>query len=173
MIDRKMILAALAGLAFVAVRQEQADTAARLVGAAEAPLRWLGHLVVPTSHSDLQFATTEARRALGETQFVAARAAGQRLGLEEAVTLGLTVVAPDPESDHSGSAPAIPDPFALTRRERDVLRLLVEGKTDREIAGTLFISRRTAQEHVSNILSKMGVTNRTEAAAVSLRSGFR
>ena len=52
----------------------------------------------------------------------------------------------------------------LTARERDVLRLLAEGLTDRDIAAALTISSRTVETHVSNVLHKLGVRNRAEAA---------
>ena len=58
---------------------------------------------------------------------------------------------------------------ALTPRERDVLALIAEGRTDRQIAEALFISPRTVAMHVSSILAKLGVTNRGEAAAVAHR----
>ena len=53
----------------------------------------------------------------------------------------------------------------------EVLALLAEGRTNRQIADSLFISESTAGVHVSNILGKLGVTGRTEAAAVALRGG--
>jgi len=53
----------------------------------------------------------------------------------------------------------------LTRREVEVLRLLGEGLTNAEIAGRLFISTKTAGNHVSNILMKLGLRNRSQAAA--------
>ena len=62
--------------------------------------------------------------------------------------------------------------MALTRREVEVLALLAEGRTNRQIADTLFISESTAEVHVSNILGKLGVSGRTEAAAVALRGGL-
>jgi DNA-binding CsgD family transcriptional regulator len=61
---------------------------------------------------------------------------------------------------------------ALTERERDVLRLLARGLSNRQIGGELFISPKTASVHVSNILGKLAVTNRTEAAAVAHREGL-
>jgi DNA-binding CsgD family transcriptional regulator len=57
----------------------------------------------------------------------------------------------------------------LTAREREVLALLTTGATNRMIARSLFISERTASVHVSNILTKLGVANRTEAARLALR----
>ena len=61
---------------------------------------------------------------------------------------------------------------ALTARERDVLRLLSQGRTNREIAGELFIAPKTASVHVSNILGKLGASSRTEAAAIAYREGL-
>ena len=57
----------------------------------------------------------------------------------------------------------------LTPREREVLTLLADGKTNKEIAELLSISTGTARLHVSNILGKLGVTNRTEAARLALQ----
>ncbi len=57
----------------------------------------------------------------------------------------------------------------LTEREREVLALMVEGFSNPQIAEKLSISRSTARAHVSNILSKLGVTNRSEAVSLALR----
>ncbi|WP_225799265.1 helix-turn-helix transcriptional regulator [Streptomyces sp. NK15101] len=68
-------------------------------------------------------------------------------------------------------APAEPgdDGFGLTPREQDVLRLVAAGRTNRQIAEELFISPKTASVHVSNILAKLGVAGRGEAAALAHR----
>lgn len=76
-----------------------------------------------------------------------------------------TVATPEAE----GSAP---DDLGLTSREREVLALVADGYTNRRIAETLFISESTAGVHVSNILGKMGVATRTEAAAIAARLGL-
>ena len=55
--------------------------------------------------------------------------------------------------------------FGLTERELEVLRLVAAGRSNREIAAELFISPKTASVHVSNILGKLGVASRGEAAA--------
>jgi DNA-binding CsgD family transcriptional regulator len=57
----------------------------------------------------------------------------------------------------------------LTPREEQVLRHLMEGRTNRQIARALFISEKTASVHVSNIMSKLGAANRSEAAAIAHR----
>jgi len=60
----------------------------------------------------------------------------------------------------------------LTEREREVLALIVEGATNPQIAERLIISRSTVKTHVSNILSKLGVHTRTEAASLALQEGL-
>jgi DNA-binding NarL/FixJ family response regulator len=60
----------------------------------------------------------------------------------------------------------------LTTRELDVLRLLGAGKSNKEIAAELSISERTARTHVSNILGKLGLTSRTQAALWAVREGL-
>ena len=75
-----------------------------------------------------------------------------------------------------GAAPTAPpapaDPFGLTEREREVLALVAAGRSNGQIAAELFISRKTASVHVSNILAKLGVAGRVEAAAVTHRLGL-
>jgi DNA-binding CsgD family transcriptional regulator len=61
---------------------------------------------------------------------------------------------------------------ALSPREMEVLRIICEGRTDREIAERLFISERTVHVHVRRVLSKLGVSSRTQAAALALRQGL-
>jgi DNA-binding NarL/FixJ family response regulator len=62
--------------------------------------------------------------------------------------------------------------FGLTAREREVLVLVTDGRSNGEIAQELFITRKTASVHVSNILSKLGVSTRVQAAAVAHRRGL-
>ena len=59
--------------------------------------------------------------------------------------------------------------YDLTGREREILALMVQGLPNTEIAKRLFVSRSTVKFHVSNILSKLGVTSRTEAVALALK----
>jgi DNA-binding CsgD family transcriptional regulator len=69
-----------------------------------------------------------------------------------------------PRGDEDGR-----DPFGLTPRERQVLALLVEGATNRQIGAALFMAEKTASVHVSRILSKLDVRSRTQAAAIAHR----
>jgi DNA-binding NarL/FixJ family response regulator len=60
----------------------------------------------------------------------------------------------------------------LTEREMEVLRLMAQGRANKEIASSLDISERTVKFHVSSILSKLGATNRTEAVALAAQQGL-
>jgi DNA-binding CsgD family transcriptional regulator len=77
-----------------------------------------------------------------------------------------------PPLDNHPAGQAMGGVFDLTRREREILALLTQRLTDLEIAEALFISPKTAGHHVSNILSKLGASNRREAAAIAARSAL-
>lgn len=64
------------------------------------------------------------------------------------------------------------NPQKLTDREIEVLRLLAQGKANKEIAASLFIGETTVKTHVSNILLKLGVPSRTQAALYAMRVGL-
>jgi DNA-binding CsgD family transcriptional regulator/tetratricopeptide (TPR) repeat protein len=77
-----------------------------------------------------------------------------------------------PRSGRTATTDAALDELGLTRREREVLPLVAAGHTNKRIAELLFISENTAGVHVSNILGKLGVATRTEAAAIAARLGL-
>jgi DNA-binding NarL/FixJ family response regulator len=81
-------------------------------------------------------------------------------------TLGITAI---PRGPRPGTQAG---PAGLTTRERQVLALLSEGLSDREISRRLFISERTVGHHVSAVLSKTGVSSRTAAAREAARVGL-
>jgi DNA-binding CsgD family transcriptional regulator len=103
-------------------------------------------------------------------------AAPLRLELEHLARLARV----DPSSAAgTGEPAAAPDravtpgaELGLTARELDVLALVAEGRSNREVADALFISAKTVSVHVSNILAKLGVASRVEAAAVAYRHGL-
>ncbi len=100
---------------------------------------------------------------VGEVEGLCARA---RLQFD-----GVAAAAHDDEAQ-AEPEPAEEEPFGLTPRERQVLTLVSEGRTNREIGDTLYMAEKTASVHVSRILSKLGVRSRTEAAAVAHRLGL-
>jgi DNA-binding CsgD family transcriptional regulator len=77
-----------------------------------------------------------------------------------------------PRQRPAAPVPGPAAPLGLTPREIDVLRLVGQGYTNVRIAETLFISRKTAAAHVSNILGKLEVGRRAEAAAIAARLGL-
>jgi DNA-binding NarL/FixJ family response regulator len=79
---------------------------------------------------------------------------------------------PEQPREPDSANPPPPAPLGLTPREIDVLRLVGRGFTNAQIAETLFISRKTASAHVSNILGKLEVGRRAEAAAIAARLGL-
>ena len=95
----------------------------------------------------------------GELEALAGRA---RLRLEEGGDGQL-------DGREASDASVADDPFGLTPRERQVLTLIAEGATNRQIGAALFMAEKTASVHVSRILGKLGVRSRTQAAAVAHR----
>ncbi len=76
------------------------------------------------------------------------------------------------ETGRSGRIPALMGPRILTRRETEVLRFVAKGETDQRIADRLYLSRRTINSHVSNILAKLDVPSRREAVIAAARIGL-
>ena len=127
--------------------------------------------------NEVELARTRARlavvlRAAGRADEAAAQAQLARTAarsmraeplLRELRSLGATAASLVPADASSTGLDA------LTDRERDVLALLVEARTNRQIAGRLYISEKTVSVHVSNILAKLGVRSRAEAAALARR----
>jgi DNA-binding CsgD family transcriptional regulator len=112
----------------------------------------------------------QAMRALAMCEALATRLEAAPLlalaaGLSRRARLAGGAVAP-------ASAPAAAARYDLTDRETDVLARLATGDSNRQIARALFISERTVAVHVSRILDKLGVRNRTEAATVGIQMGL-
>ena len=112
-----------------------------------------------------------ARATLGEAAFAAAWAAGRTLPLERGGRRGAAWQRPAGRGRRA-ARPAPAGAFGLTPRELEVLRLLVAGRSNPEIAAALFISPRTATTHVSHIFAKLGVATRAEAVAFAHRHGL-
>ena len=141
-----------------------------LLGAANARFReigrhsWLRRASRQQAETALQAAhqTTVALGALPLRREIELLAHRGRLHLQEPVD---TTAWPE--------APPIPTaPLGLTRRKVEVLALVAEGRTKRQIGQALFITPKTVSVHVSNILAKLGVASRVEAAAIAHRLGL-
>ncbi|MGP8298930.1 helix-turn-helix transcriptional regulator [Streptomyces inhibens] len=111
-----------------------------------------------------------ARPLADELELLAQRARIPLPGLISTAAARTTAVATRGAYEDASSAGAAPaESLGLTPRERDVLRLVADGRSNRQIADALFISPKTASVHVSNILAKLGVSGRGEAGAVAHR----
>jgi DNA-binding CsgD family transcriptional regulator/DNA-binding transcriptional ArsR family regulator len=147
---------------------EQHFEAALTMNAKMGAQTWLAH----TQHDYATMLFTrnqpgDAEQAAGLLQDASATA--RELGMR---ALEDRIAARSSPNTISSSPPSLIDLDDLSPREIDVLRLLAAGKSNREIADALFISRNTVSTHVRNILTKTGCTNRTEAATYALRHGL-
>jgi len=150
----------LASLAFV---RADFDRSTRLY-AAEVSVRATIGTVVPASERPTVDAQIEASRAaLGPDAFCLAWEAGLSMALSDALAFALATVA-QPSSDPVTSPSA-----HLTAREYDVLRLIAAGRSNKEIAGDLYLSVRTVERHITNLYSKIDARGRADATAWALR----
>jgi len=117
----------------------------------------------------------EAGRAIRQAHALARRVGATPIAEEASALARRTRLSLDqPDADAGAARPAPEDPlarFGLTEREREIVVLLAGGRSNPQIAEALFISPKTASVHVSNILAKLGVGSRVEAAAVAHRLG--
>jgi non-specific serine/threonine protein kinase len=155
----------LAGLGSIAGAHGQVEQAARLFGAAEALHEVIGVPLLPAFRAGHERAVTAVRHVLADPAFTDAWAAGRDLTLDEAVAEARAVANP-PDTSAAGM------PFGLTSREQEVLCLLAEGRSDKEIADILSVSPRTISGHVTHLLTKLGVETRTAAATFAVRNGL-
>ena len=90
----------------------------------------------------------------------------------KAAAEGMVQLAPEAAVRLMREVSAPTDPQALTERETDVLKLIARGMANRQIARSLYIGEKTVKTHVSNILLKLGVNSRTQAALFAARTGL-
>jgi predicted ATPase/DNA-binding NarL/FixJ family response regulator len=170
--DVRGITCILYGLAGVILDRGHAEQAARFQGAAAALAEVAGAVLDPVDTDQIERDVKAVRNQLGEAAFEVTWMAGRTLPLETALTAALeSAGALEPAVDQAPSNRTTVG-YGLTERELEVLRLVVAGRTDREIAEALFIGHRTAQTHVANILAKLGVNSRTAAATAAIAAGI-
>ena len=167
--ERLLIAECLEELATVAAGLGDAVRGATLLGAADT-LRTSIDAPVPTprrEHHDRTIAAIGAR--MSGDAYAAAVAAGRGLTLDAVVRFALEPEAPSPAQ----LTPAMTGhPAGLSSRELEVLRLVVDGRSDKEIAALLSISPRTVGNHITNILTKLDLDSRTAAATWAVRNGI-
>jgi DNA-binding NarL/FixJ family response regulator len=116
-------------------------------------------------------AVQRVQEALGQAEFDRAWAEGRAMSPDQ-ITAEFQAVLDAAEAwqEHSPAAPATP--FGLTSRELEILRLLVDGRSNPQIAEALFISPRTVQTHLTNLYAKLGVAGRAGAVAFAVRQNI-
>ncbi len=170
------------GIAGLAAESGHAERAARMLGVGQALLDHTGTVPDENGRAMRGRAEQAAQSALGGERFAIAFDAGRRLpwteAVDEAITIAKALASGESSPAEIGSSPAVPAPRSpvvavspanLSAREREVLALLAQRLTDREIAEALFISPRTVMTHATSVFNKLGVANRREAAAIAVR----
>ncbi len=181
--DRWRTASVLETVADLVLCEHEPLEAARLLAAATALREELGTPVPPSERGRVEATHTALERRLGPERYSAAVEDALRAGLEKIVQSaqsGLTGVPLTAPSEQRGASDLTAggevkrdfDHRGLTDREIDVLRLVARGLTNREIGDELFISAGTAGVHVSNILRKLGVSGRVQAAGIAHQMGL-
>ncbi len=162
--DRLCVRMALPGLAGLATLEGDPKRAVRLAGAANALEENAGIWAFPPIQARQEQWLATAQAALDDNARSSAWNDGRGMTLDEVIAYAL-------EDAAAESASAVPDHSRLSRREREVLTLVAEGKSNREIATALIITENTAKYHVAQLLNKLGAGSRAEAVTRAVASG--
>jgi predicted ATPase/class 3 adenylate cyclase/DNA-binding CsgD family transcriptional regulator len=191
--DRRCIPLCLEGIACIEVGPHWAERAVRMLAAAQTLQSTTGAPAPPAEMADHRRTEADARAQLGEERFAAAWAAGAGMSLDEAVAFALQAnepaAPPDPEAVFVG--PDRPDTTSarrrsagvgartvdvpLSAREREVVTLIAQGLSNREIAESLVLSIRTVERHIENVYNRLGISGKAGRAIVTayaLRHGI-
>ncbi len=165
--DLENVSWSLAGLAVIAAADGQLDLAVRLMGLADLFEERTGAPLTPHIRRDHELAVHTLIAGVGAERYATIRASVR--DAEPAVEIGAALALTRHET--SENAPFLAGP-GLTPREREVLRMMAAGQSNRAIADVLFVSLGTVKVHVTHILAKLGVTSRSAAAAYAHRHGL-
>jgi non-specific serine/threonine protein kinase len=159
-------LAAIPRLAWVT---GQAECALHLLGAHDA-LRERTGMPAPSDEGAQHDEVLTALRAVmdGDT-YAAARTAGQSMALDEAIAMAAGVLAAIVAADSLPIAPPAAAQHGLSPRELEVLRLIAQGRSNREMAEALYLSQRTVERHIANLYLKIDAHSKAEATAYARR----
>jgi non-specific serine/threonine protein kinase len=153
-----MIVYMLDGLASHAAMVGQPQRAARLLGAAEKLQAETGVRLMPHVDLLLSQARETISTSLGAPALESEVRAGRRMAKDEAIAYALE----EKKTARPAATPATTGTTPLSKREVEVASLVSEGLSNKEIASRIFLSERTVETHVSNILDKLGVNSRVE-----------
>jgi non-specific serine/threonine protein kinase len=164
--DPRLTAQTLETCAWLVIMQDRADHVPGLLGAADKLRETIGVPVSPMTRKDYEYYLPLATACLAPGVWETAWAEGGTLTLDQAIERALAIV------QRLAADTADSPTTVLSKREMEVVRLLVEGRTNQEIAATLFISPHTVANHVASILNKLGLESRTAVAAWAVREGI-
>ncbi len=179
--DHAGTCACLTGLAQLSIMQGDPRRAARLLGIAETTLERTATQRYWRDLPDYNQQLKAVRAALDPSTLAAEWALGRTQEPLEAIAAISN--GPQPEASRPPTPPAAAPALTplrtlkaqwggLTRREREIARLVAQGKSNRQIAEEIVVSERTVDHHISNILSKLEFTSRTQVAAWAINKGL-
>jgi DNA-binding CsgD family transcriptional regulator len=161
------VIECLIGFAATAVKDGQYTAGVRLLAAAEAISGQAYASKWKANRMEFERYLALAREGLTKASFQAEQSTGRSLSLEQAV-----------EYARQLQVRSVPEPGAkvklgdLTAREREIAALIAQGKTNSQIAQELVLSKRTVEKHATNILSKLGLTSRTQIVRWAIEKGL-
>jgi predicted ATPase/DNA-binding CsgD family transcriptional regulator/tetratricopeptide (TPR) repeat protein len=161
--------AALAGLAGVLLKLGRPEPAAELLGAVDALVGESPSQMGPADEDVFRRCLSAVKARLGATAVAVARARGRALPLDGAVARAMAIYVPAGASSRESPTP---QPTPLSPREREVAALVARGMTNRAIAEALVIAEGTANLHVKHILTKLGLSTRTQVAIWAIQAGL-
>jgi predicted ATPase/DNA-binding CsgD family transcriptional regulator len=161
--SRAMVLA---GFTYIAAVSGQPARAARLGAAAAAVVDTYHTPMIPLAEPFLADGLALARQELGEAAFATAVREGQAMSADSAIAEARAIELAPPDRPVS---PAHASRVKLTAAEQQVLRLLMTGRTTKEIATELVVAVSTVDRHLTHIYQKLGVRNRAEAVSRALQ----
>lgn len=160
--NQGQLIDALEGLARVGGIRGDAVSTTRVLAAATSLREAIGMTRSASELSYFEPTVAKLSTALGHEAFAGAWQSGTSLWVEDVIVEAIALT----------TSPRPSPPYRLTQRELEVLRLLAQGQSNREISDQLFISPSTAARHVANIFAKLDVDSRSKAAAFAHQHGL-
>ena len=159
--DRRGLAILIETLAWTVSDSNDFTRGATLLGAAEGLRDGMGIPILKPFVAQHERCVTETKERLGAAAFERAFSRGRGMAVTEAADFALGAA---PARRDGAAAAAAKPAVALSRREMEIAKLIAEGLTNKEVAARLFISSRTVETHVTNMLNKLGLTSRTQLA---------
>lgn len=167
--EQRVVVGVLEGAALAAVAWNDPNRAVQMLGAADALSSRLGMWILAAVDQDVHERVMDVAHAmLGERAYQAAWSTGRQWTLSRAIA---EVHGMSPPADVVGPPPGEYG-ITLSPREEEILRLLVSGRSDREMSEALYLSVRTVEAHVARLRAKLGVRTRTAAVTTAIAIGL-